>query len=78
MLVPTASNYINFEVSNGIILGVGNGDPASHEPDKATGRSAFGGLARVVIQSLEKGTGDITLVASSSGLAPAKILITAV
>jgi len=77
-LVPTASNSINFEIANGVILGVGNGDPSCHEPDKASGRSAFGGLARVVIQTLVKGTGDITLVASSPGLTPAKITVTAV
>ncbi|MFZ0211226.1 MAG: beta-galactosidase GalA [Candidatus Acidiferrales bacterium] len=34
-IVPTADNEIAFEVSGpGIILGVGNGDPSSHEADK--------------------------------------------
>jgi beta-galactosidase len=33
-VVPTASNLVTFDVSpNARILGVGNGDPASHEPD---------------------------------------------
>jgi beta-galactosidase len=33
-VVPTASNHVIFEVGrNARILGVGNGDPASHEPD---------------------------------------------
>jgi beta-galactosidase len=33
--VPTASNEITFEISGpGRIIGVGNGDPASHEPDR--------------------------------------------
>jgi len=33
-LVPTAGNKVNFELSGaGKILGVGNGDPACHEPD---------------------------------------------
>lgn len=33
-LVPTAQNRIHFELSGpGRILGVGNGDPSSHEPD---------------------------------------------
>lgn len=76
--MPTASNYVTFEVTNGVILGVGNGDPASHEPDKASGRSAFGGLARVIIQSLPGQSGDITLVASSPGLSPSKLVISAV
>jgi beta-galactosidase len=78
MLVPTASNYVNFEVTNGVVLGVGNGDPASHEPDKASGRSAFGGLVRVIVQSLVNKPGTITLVATATGLAPAKITVTAV
>jgi len=78
LLVPTASNYVNFEVTNGIVLGVGNGDPSCLEPDKANGRSAFGGLARVIVQSLVNQPGPITLVATSDSLAPAKITITAV
>ncbi len=33
--VPTADNEITFEISGpGKIIGVGNGDPASHEPEK--------------------------------------------
>ena len=34
-MVPTASNLIAFEVTGpGKIIGVGNGDPSSHEPDQ--------------------------------------------
>ncbi len=34
-IVPTASNQVTFETDGpGKILGVGNGDPSSHEPDK--------------------------------------------
>jgi beta-galactosidase len=33
--VPDAGNYVSFAISGpGHILGVGNGDPASHDPDK--------------------------------------------
>ena len=33
--VPTADDLVNFEISGGAkIIGVGNGDPSSHEPDK--------------------------------------------
>jgi len=77
-VVPTASNYVNFTVSStGTILGVGNGDPSCLEPDKASGRSAFGGLARVIVQSLQGVAGPITLTAESEGLVPAKITVTA-
>jgi beta-galactosidase len=61
---------------NAVILGVGNGDPSCHEPDKATGRSAFGGLARVIVQSIHGEWGNaISLVAESDGLLSAKIPI---
>jgi len=33
-VVPTASNDISFDIDGGTILGVGNGDPSSHEKDK--------------------------------------------
>jgi beta-galactosidase len=34
-MVPTSQNLISFELEgNGKIIGVGNGDPSSHEPDK--------------------------------------------
>lgn len=32
--VPTAGNLVNFDVSGGRIIGVGNGDPSSHEADR--------------------------------------------
>jgi beta-galactosidase len=32
--VPTASNLVNFTVSGGRVLGVGNGDPSCHEADR--------------------------------------------
>ena len=32
--VPTAANLISFEITGGRIIGVGNGDPSSHEPEQ--------------------------------------------
>ena len=32
--VPTAANLVNFEITGGRIIGVGNGDPSCHEPDQ--------------------------------------------
>jgi len=76
-IVPTAMNLISFTISGpGRIYGVGNGDPASHEPDKATTRSAWNGLALVHIQST--GTkGNITVTAASNGLSSNSIQIVA-
>jgi beta-galactosidase len=76
--VPTADNLIHFEVTGaGRVLGVGNGDPSSHESDKATHRRLFNGLALVLVQSLEK-PGTIILTASSDTLATASIQLPAV
>ena len=58
------------------IIGVGNGDPSCHEPDKckdgAWQRSAFNGKCQVIIQS-EKTNGTVTLVAKSNGLISASV-----
>jgi beta-galactosidase len=67
-VVPTANNLVKFRVyGNGKILGVGNGDPSSHEPDKSLSRRAFNGLCAVIIQSTWN-TGEIELTAESEGL----------
>jgi beta-galactosidase len=72
--VPTANLPIEFSINeSGSILGVGNGDPNCHEPDKASKRSLFNGLAQVTIQSKEGVTGYITLTATSPGLKSATV-----
>jgi beta-galactosidase len=76
-LVPTASNTVTFAVSGGAIIGVGNGNPISHESDKASQRSVFNGLAQVIIQSTNL-AGPITLAATSVGLTSTNITITGV
>ncbi len=70
--VPDASNMINFTITGDAkIIGVGNGDPSSHEPDKCVDgmwqRSAFNGRCQVIIQA-GKTPGKITLEAKSNGL----------
>ena len=41
-IVPTAGDLVGFEVSGPIrIIGVGNGDPGSHEPDRPADRHTF-------------------------------------
>ena len=75
-VVPIASNLISFTISGGgIILGVGNGNPTSHDADKASQRTAFNGLAEVIIQSTNQ-PGSITLTATGSGLISTNITIT--
>ncbi len=76
-LVPTADNEVSFSVSeNATILGLGNGNPSSHDPDKATRRRAFNGLAQVIVQAGHE-AGEIILSAQSPGLLPARLVIPA-
>jgi beta-galactosidase len=68
LAVPTAANLIHFDLRGpGRILGVGNGDPSSHEPDKASERKVFNGLAQVIVQSSRQ-PGTIRLTATAPGL----------
>jgi beta-galactosidase len=83
-LVPDAANKIHFQLDGpGKILGVGNGDPSSHEPDvflptensaPAWQRSLFSGLAQVIVQST-KDPGEIRLTARADGLTPVTLTI---
>lgn len=85
--VPTANEMITFEISGpGKIIGVGNGDPSSHEPDQFIAteqapspvwqRSLFNGLAQVIVQSKQE-AGEIKLTARSSGLAETTLTLQA-
>lgn len=49
-VIPNADGIVKFEVENGIIIGVGNGDPNSHEPDVANYRKLFHGHVQVIIK----------------------------
>lgn len=72
-VVPTAGNHISFTLSGPAkLIGVGNGDPSSHEPDKGTQRSAFNGLAQAIVQASRR-PGDIVLTADSAGLRSANL-----
>ncbi|MDF9842628.1 MULTISPECIES: beta-galactosidase GalA [unclassified Paenibacillus] len=77
-IVPTADNEIRFEVSGaGSLLGIGNGNPSSHEPDKSSRRCAFNGWCLALVQTSSRG-GAITLSAVSDGLAAAELNLQAV
>ena len=79
--VPDADNMIRFFIDGQArpegpfdrvkIIGAGNGDPSSHEPDKCTDglwqRTAFNGKCQVILQS-GKTPGMIKLEARAAGL----------
>jgi beta-galactosidase len=57
------------------VIGVGNGDPSSHEPDKASERSAFNGLCMAIVQSKRGAAGSIAVAVSSEGLEAATVAV---
>lgn len=70
--VPDADNLVKFYLEGDAkIIGVGNGDPSSHEPDKCvTGawqRSLFNGKCQVIIQGGTK-AGIVKFEAKAAGL----------
>ncbi|NIA29901.1 MAG: DUF4982 domain-containing protein [Actinobacteria bacterium] len=76
--VPTADNPVQFEIQGeGEIVGVGNGDIASHEPNKVTYRKAYNGLCAAIVRSGQK-AGEIVLTAKSAGLKEGRITIQSV
>ena len=74
--VPDANNLVRFTwTGDAKIIGVGNGDPSSHEPDKffddsAWQRRLFNGKCQVILQS-GKSESVIRFQAGSDGLFPA-------
>ncbi|MBW8891247.1 MAG: DUF4982 domain-containing protein [Burkholderiales bacterium] len=70
--VPTANLKVTFEIDNGRIIGLGNGDPNCHEPEKGNARSLFNGLAQVIVQSDRGSSGVLRLTASAPGLRSAR------
>jgi len=78
---PVADNLVRFEIKgNGKIIGVGNGDPSSHEPDKYLvgqfQRRLFNGKCQVIVQSTKE-AGTIELKGSSDGLRQETITVEA-
>jgi beta-galactosidase len=74
--VPNAGNKVSFAVSGpGTVIGVGNGDPSCHEPDRATERSAFNGLCMAIVQSRRGEAGAVTVTVASDGLESAVVAI---
>lgn len=71
-MVPDADNLIRFKVEGDAkIIGVGNGDPSCHEPDKCADglwqRSLFNGHAQVLVQAGST-PGMIKFEATAKGL----------
>ena len=78
-LCPSAANLIRFDVAGaGLIQAVDNGNAATVEPFQASQRSAFNGLALLIVRSKSGRAGKIQVTASAESLSPGKAEITAV
>lgn len=76
-LCPLADNLVTFDVSGaGFNAGVDNGSPISLERFKDDKRQAFYGKAMLIVQS-DGNEGDITVTATSPGLASSTATISA-
>jgi beta-galactosidase len=75
-LSPLADNMVTFQVwGAGKIAAVDNGNPATIEPFHASYRKAFNGLALLIVRSSPHEAGQIQVVATGAGLAPARLAI---
>lgn len=74
--VQTADNLLRFSARGGTIIGVGNGNPTSIEPDVASERRAFNGLAQAILR-VGKDAGPVTATVDSPGLRSGQVRIVA-
>lgn len=75
-VVPKGGQKVEFKlVGPGEIIGLGNGDPTCHEPEKGNRRSLFNGLAQLIVQSAPNASGEFHLHAKANGLEPAEAII---
>jgi beta-galactosidase len=75
-VVPTATMLAEFAVSGpGTIIGVGNGDPNDHDPEKSNRRRLFNGLAQVILQSAPSSSGRLILHATADRLVPGDLIV---
>ena len=87
---PKAGPWVNLSLEGpGRIVGLGNGDPLSHESFQGSSVCAFNGLALVIIAATgapdkhippnsTRRPGEIVVKASSKGMPPAEVRITTV
>ena len=78
VLAPRAANRVVFAITGPAeIIATDNGDATSFESFQSKERAAFNGLVLVVIRTKPGESGPITLTATSPGLAPTEVTLTA-
>ena len=74
-VLETDNRIISLEIiGDGVLLGVGNGDPNSHEDDHIPERHLFAGRAQMIVGSVVGGK-ELTICAKAEGLPEAKLSI---
>jgi beta-galactosidase len=74
--VPHADDLVAFEVVGpGQVIGVGNGNPTSHEPDVASKRKAFNGLCQAIVRTRRGVAGEVRVTASGKGLKGSSVVL---
>ena len=75
-VLPISDNEVSFSATGaGRVIGTGNGDPISHEPDTGSVRRAFAGLCLGIVQATRQ-AGTISVEVSSPGLESAMTTVT--
>lgn len=74
VFVSNADDLVSFSAENGTVIGVGNGDPNSHEADISCERSLFNGLCQAVVAP-EHDSDTMTVTASTVSGISASITI---
>ncbi|MES2441192.1 MAG: beta-galactosidase GalA [Pseudomonadota bacterium] len=72
--VPTANLPAGFVIEGGEIIGLGNGNPTDHDPEKGDARKLFNGLAQVIVRA-GAARGPLRLRATAPGLKPALLTV---
>lgn len=73
-IVPRADTLVRFDLSGAVdVIGVGNGNPTSHEPDVASQRKTFNGLAQAIVRTRRNQSGRARVVATADGLKSASV-----
>jgi len=67
-VVPNGDQRVTVRLEgDGKLIGIGNGNPADHDADRADNRNTFHGRAAAIVQAGES-AGTLRLIASSPGL----------
>jgi len=73
---PRANNPVAFNVDGpGVLVATDNGDPTSFVPFPSAERAAFNGYVIAIVRGIPGRSGEITISATSDGLAGADVVI---